>query len=134
VQLDKTVVTATLQRKYPKLNELGEVITNIESVKQSDYNDFSRLTMVKLIGSAGKSEFVRAEDLRLTIDPAGNKVRSTNCKIISMDDKFMFLAGRGFGHGVGMCQCGAEGMALQGKTTAEILSHYYPGSKIARAY
>ena len=133
VQYDKTEVSSALHWKYPKLNEIGG-ITDISAVRQSDYADFSRLTFVKLVGSTGKSDFVRAEDLRLTIDPTGNKIRSASCKIVSMNGNWAFTAGRGFGHGVGLCQCGAEGMARHGKTTEEILSHYYPGSKIARAY
>lgn len=36
--------------------------------------------------------------------------------------------GRGWGHGVGMCQTGAFGMALRGRDYREILAHYYPGS------
>jgi stage II sporulation protein D len=39
---------------------------------------------------------------------------------------FIF-AGKGWGHGVGMCQVGAFGMALRGKTYEEILHHYYTG-------
>ncbi|UCF42505.1 MAG: SpoIID/LytB domain-containing protein [Planctomycetota bacterium] len=132
-QFDKTEVTGRLLEKYPKLKASGE-ITNITSVKQSSYGDFSRLTLVKLVGSAGKSNFLRAEDLRLTIDPSGNRLKSTICQIINIDDKWAFLAGRGYGHGVGMCQCGAQGMARKGKTTNEILSYYYPGSKIIRVY
>jgi len=133
VQFDKRPVTIALQRKYPQLNGLGE-IANISVVKQSDYSDFSRITMVNLTGTNGKSEFLRGEDLRLTIDPAGNRIRSIACKIAFIDGKVAFLAGRGFGHGVGMCQCGAQGMAMQGKTASEILSHYYPGSKLVKAY
>ncbi len=41
------------------------------------------------------------------------------------------LTGRGWGHGVGMAQDGAEGMAQQGATTPEILAHFYPGTAIA---
>jgi stage II sporulation protein D len=37
------------------------------------------------------------------------------------------LRGRGYGHGVGLCQFGAQGMALQGKSFQEILKHYYTG-------
>jgi stage II sporulation protein D len=120
-------------RKYPKLKASGE-IKDITSAKQSNYGDFSRLTLVKLMGSAGKSNFLRAEDLRLTIDPTGNRLKSAICKIISMGDKWAFLAGRGYGHGVGMCQCGAQGMARKGKTTEQVLSYYYPGSKVIRVY
>jgi len=133
VQFDKETVAITLQKKYPQLKELGD-IANISAVKQSDYPDFSRITMVKLTGTNGRSEFLRAEDLRLTIDPAGNRIRSVACKIAIIEGRVAFLAGRGFGHGVGMCQCGAQGMAMQGKTAGEILQHYYPGSKMVKAY
>jgi SpoIID/LytB domain protein len=38
--------------------------------------------------------------------------------------------GRGWGHGVGLCQTGTFGMALAGKTYAEILAAYYPGTAL----
>ena len=38
--------------------------------------------------------------------------------------------GRGWGHGVGLCQTGAFGMALAGKTHVEILAAYYPGTSL----
>lgn len=38
--------------------------------------------------------------------------------------------GRGYGHGAGMCQDGAKGMAQAGKSYKEILKHYYPSSKL----
>jgi stage II sporulation protein D len=33
-----------------------------------------------------------------------------------------------------MCQCGAEGMARQGRSAEEILRHYYPGAQIVSIY
>lgn len=39
---------------------------------------------------------------------------------------------RGYGHGVGMCQYGAQAMAKAGKLHREILSHYYPGTRLDR--
>jgi len=42
--------------------------------------------------------------------------------------------GGGFGHGVGMCQHGAMGMARQGHRVDAILGHYYPGSALKRAW
>ena len=44
------------------------------------------------------------------------------------------LSGKGFGHGVGMCQWGARGMATAGEVYRDILGKYYPGSKIERIY
>ncbi|MCS7006244.1 MAG: SpoIID/LytB domain-containing protein [Gaiellaceae bacterium] len=45
---------------------------------------------------------------------------------------FVFV-GRGYGHGVGMSQYGAYGMASEGRTYEEILAHYYPGTTLATA-
>ena len=42
------------------------------------------------------------------------------------------IEGKGFGHGVGMAQDGAFSMASGGASAAEILSHFYPGTAIAR--
>jgi stage II sporulation protein D len=44
------------------------------------------------------------------------------------------IHGSGFGHGVGMCQWGARGMAVEGKTYREILEHYYFGAGLKRIY
>lgn len=44
-------------------------------------------------------------------------------------DKITFVT-KGYGHGVGMCQYGAKGMAEHQKTYQEILAHYYPGTKL----
>jgi stage II sporulation protein D len=133
VWFDKTSITDRLLKRYPRLVELGE-ITDINSVGQSNYGEFSRLTRVELIGSSGKRDFLRAEDFRLAIDPSGQEIKSAICRIVDSGNKWAFVSGRGFGHGVGMCQCGAEGMARQGKTTKQILSYYYPGSKMIRVY
>jgi stage II sporulation protein D len=42
--------------------------------------------------------------------------------------------GRGYGHGVGLCQVGAFGMARAGRSYEEILKHYYQGVEIRKAY
>jgi len=47
--------------------------------------------------------------------------------------EFIFL-GAGFGHGIGMCQYGARGMAEEGNNYREILSHYYKKTKIKKLY
>jgi len=48
--------------------------------------------------------------------------------------KMMFFWGAGFGHGVGMCQEGAQFMAESGFTYQEILKHYYPNTEIIKHY
>ena len=53
---------------------------------------------------------------------------------ITRDGGTFVLHGAGFGHGVGMCQTGAIGMAEAGKPHAEILAHYYRGTHLHRLY
>ncbi len=44
------------------------------------------------------------------------------------------LRGRGWGHGVGLCQVGAYGLALEGYTYQQILKHFYTGIQVTRMY
>src|SRR5262249_22449368 len=46
----------------------------------------------------------------------------------------MMFYGRGWGHGVGMCQVGAYGMALDGATYDQILKKYYKGIELKKLY
>ena len=40
------------------------------------------------------------------------------------------ITGRGWGHGVGLCQVGAYGMAVRGHDYRDILAHYYSGTRL----
>ena len=59
------------------------------------------------------------------------KLRSANFEVSFKDDEFTFIC-RGYGHGVGMSQNGAEYMAQNGSTYKEILLWYYPGCTISK--
>jgi stage II sporulation protein D len=133
VQMDRREVTTRLAKHYPSLKALGTV-ARIEPSRQSEYDGFTRVTQFRLVGSNGKAETVRAEDLRLVLDPNGRKIQSTCFRLLDKGDRWAFLAGRGWGHGVGLCQTGAEGMARQGYTAEQILRHYYPGAQIIPLY
>ena len=82
------------------------------------------------------------EELRLACntDARGVPDITSKTRVLSGDLVFAIrgdavaIEGRGFGHGVGMCQFGAEGMARQGRVATEILRHYYRGAAIERAY
>jgi stage II sporulation protein D len=58
-------------------------------------------------------------------------LRSSNFEVLNVDSKEVLLTGRGYGHGVGMCQMGAIGRARTGQSFGEILDAYYTGSYIA---
>ncbi len=57
-------------------------------------------------------------------------LRSANFEITCLEEGFSVTT-FGYGHGVGMSQYGANGMALAGADYREILMHYYPGTKLA---
>ncbi|TCS83347.1 SpoIID/LytB domain-containing protein [Tepidibacillus fermentans] len=57
-------------------------------------------------------------------------IKSIETKVDSQGKAYFRVNGGGWGHGIGMSQYGANVMASQGKNYREILSFYYPGSKI----
>lgn len=59
--------------------------------------------------------------------------RNTNFTVKQDGDRVL-IRGTGFGHGVGLCQIGALGMAAKGKTFQEILNHYFPQHELAVLY
>tara|TARA_B100000530_G_C15608863_1_gene349530 strand:+ start:239 stop:409 length:171 start_codon:yes stop_codon:yes gene_type:complete len=54
--------------------------------------------------------------------------------VIDALEDFWLFSGGGFGHGVGMSQYGAIGMAERGKTATQILRHYYSGAEVGTVY
>ena len=60
-------------------------------------------------------------------------LRSANFEILINGDKITFRV-KGYGHGVGMSQNGANVLAQDGKTSREILKHYYSGVDIVNLY
>jgi len=133
VKFNKAETYEKLVQKYPTLKKLGK-IEDISPLKQSNHGNFSRITMVKLTGANGQSDSLRGEDLRLTVDPSGRKFKSTICEIENFPNSWAFFGGRGWGHGVGMCQCGAQALARRAETMKQILYYYYPNSKIRTLY
>jgi stage II sporulation protein D len=75
---------------------------------------------------------VGADEFRLAVGESlgWNKIPSTWFEVSHQGDSFAFH-GRGWGHGVGLCQKGAAAMAQQGRTTVEILKQYFPGTQAA---
>lgn len=78
---------------------------------------------------SGRSFFVTGERLREAL--GFSELRSTLFEIKRSESApAVEFAGRGFGHGSGLCQWGARQMALAGKDHREILNHYYPRLQI----
>jgi len=78
---------------------------------------------------AGGTTELSSRAFRKAIGP--RHLRSTRFRI-SLEGDQVVIRGGGWGHGVGLCQWGARGMALEGKSGREILAHYYPGATLVR--
>jgi stage II sporulation protein D len=75
---------------------------------------------------------ISAEDFQLAVGESlgWNRIPSTWFEVSRQGDTFAFH-GRGWGHGVGLCQKGAAAMAAQGHAMREILAQYFPGAEAA---
>lgn len=111
--------------------KLGQ-ITGIEVLERGRSG---RAKLVRVRGSRG-SNTIRGE---LTIRRAFGNLRSSMFVVRPVVDgqgrvsAFRFIGG-GWGHGVGMCQTGAIGMAKAQKTFKQILTHYYSQAEVRRIY
>jgi len=75
---------------------------------------------------------VSAPAFRIAI--GSTKMRSCLLESLRVEDGQVHMRGRGYGHGVGMSQWGAYAMAKEGKTAQEIVTHYFAGVTIDRAW
>jgi stage II sporulation protein D (peptidoglycan lytic transglycosylase) len=76
---------------------------------------------------------VRTEDFREVLARAfGPRAVRSNRLDISINASRVVFSGKGFGHGVGLCQAGAFARLSKGAKPKEVLSYYFPGIKIGR--
>lgn len=108
-----------LEKKYPNVKLTEENLQ--EKIKLIERSDSGRIKKVMI-----DNEVVSGRDLRELFN-----LNSTNFKItINPRTKIVDIETIGYGHGVGMSQWGANGMAKNGSTYIEILKHYYTGVQI----
>ena len=84
------------------------------------------MATLRIRGTRGTVQ-LRGNDFRRMV--GYETVRST-LFAIALDAGVARFSGRGYGHGVGMSQWGAKGMAEQGYTAERILEYYYPGATL----
>lgn len=95
------------------------------------------LRQMKLLGYSGGGRVDRVELAGRIL--SGREVRAA-LGLPSAAFAWLLQGGRilvasvGFGHGVGLCQYGADGMAAAGHDYPEILAHYYPGCELEKVY
>lgn len=102
---------------------IGRQVTTVAIIERSDSGRVQKLVL------NGRS--VTATDFRLAIGRTlgWDKVRSDLYEEQDLGDAISFR-GRGQGHGVGLCQTGADVMGQEGHTYRDILAYYYPGTSI----
>jgi stage II sporulation protein D len=107
-----------------RLQRAGQPINGLQSVEVVAATPSGRVTMVRVTTTTGAVD-VRGADIRAALGLS--TVRSTLFAIRTLGDGTIEIAGRGSGHGVGMSQWGARGLAVMRRDFSEILRYYYTG-------
>jgi stage II sporulation protein D len=108
----------TLEEFYDKLNL--QYKENIE-LEILDTTSTGRIKKIKINGTLfDGSDVVSKLNLK------------SNYFVINQDNDMVYITTKGYGHGVGMSQYGAQAMALKGYNYKEILSYYYQGTNIKK--
>lgn len=106
-------------------------IGDVKSITPLEAGPSGRVKLLRISGTAGDIEVGKELLIR--------RLLATDCLLSSAftveragdgRDGFI-LHGRGWGHGVGLCQIGAASMAIAGHSAEDILAFYYPGTHIA---
>ncbi len=107
---------------------------NRAAVRPDDLTADGRVRTVSLWTTPDKSQrWPVPEETFKQLFPPDQKVRSDRFSV-SFVAGHLLVSGAGYGHGVGMCQFGAETLAAGGRKAEAILSYYYPAAHLARAY
>jgi len=120
-----------MKEMLSKFKDLGE----IKKIIITKRNKSGHISEIKIIGTNNTYFLEKELEIRNTL----GGLRSSMFKIEVKKDlqghpeKFIFYGG-GFGHGVGMCQQGAYGLANRGKDYKEILRHYFGKVEFKKIY
>jgi peptidoglycan hydrolase-like amidase len=115
-----------LIRKRVEVGRLADVAVTRRGVS-------GRVIQVKITGSRG-TFFLNGFKIRTALGVRENLFTIERQVDPGGGIRAFTFSGKGWGHGVGLCQVGAYGMALRGESFDRILKHYYPGIELIRAY
>ena len=143
-EITAAAVRRNLREKFRR--DIGE----IEDMEVLERGASGRAVLLRLIGSGGTLTLGKELMIRRLLAPTHLYSSWIDIRRVSASDpgvdrqsggmpgassgrgeEFSFhIGGRGWGHGVGLCQIGAARMALAGADYRAILAHYYPSSSI----
>jgi stage II sporulation protein D len=116
-------------------------ITAIRAIEVATSNSAGRPNRLRITDAQGRTFEMRAEEFRRAVNYAAEgqpapkqRINSSHLVSATLRGAEVVFVGQGYGHGVGMCQFGAESKALAGLKAPAILGIYYPGAAVVRAY
>ncbi len=119
----KQDITKSSAERFAKSQGLKGSLKSIKVAKKTGTGRASYLTLKTSSGS----KTVLCSAFR-----AATGIRSCKLTKITVGTTKVHVEGHGYGHGIGMCQDGAHGMAKQNYNYKQILKHYYPGSTLSQ--
>lgn len=131
VTLQKSTIRSILSMPSSKFKvvKYGDTPDKV-SVKSASRTNTTQIQQAYILSADGEAKKADASMEQYIVKSADNL---TNYPINAPKDKHTYLfAGMGYGHGVGMSQSGARGMADAGFTYQEILTHYYTGTQVVK--
>ena len=116
-----------------KINQNVSHIKNIDIINRGESGRINQLNLeyISKTKSIKTHQLNNEYDIRRTLHPS---FLYSSAFIPKLSDTQIEFIGAGWGHGVGMCQIGALGMALNGYSAEEILSHYFQESSLKQLY
>jgi stage II sporulation protein D len=127
VRWEKTI---PLKKLEALLRKSGYSLRCICGIIPLSRDESGRIGTMSIIYSGGSLN-IPAVDFRKIV--GYGVVRSTDFDVRISGENAVF-SGKGYGHGVGLCQWGAEKRAEEGFSYREILSYYYPGTTLEKLY
>lgn len=122
VSLPSGELDALVAAQLPQIGRVTQLVPKARGVS-------GRISTLEIVGERGRATV--EGDLRIRRLLGGLK---SSMFEVRRDGGSWQFSGGGFGHGVGMCQTGAIGMAENGKGYREILGHYYAGTHVHALY
>ena len=117
--------------------KLGENIGTLYDIIPIKRGSSGRLVEIEVLGSRKNIRVKRELKIRRALS---NSALESSCFIVDVVHDSsgvpmeIVLTGAGWGHGVGLCQCGAARQAAQGATQKQIFEHYFPGMNVEKVY
>ena len=87
-----------------------------------------RIQNLKFTWSDGTISVLSAHQFRMAL--GHEQLKSTNFEVSQLENGLFQFSGKGFGHGVGLCQWGSRHLAQNGMGFKDILHHYYPKAQL----